>query len=57
MKGRVVGYFALAERKFIRASATVASSTRAHALAKENIWVTSILDAVTTYRVKFLEHP
>ena len=57
MKGRVVGYFAVAERKFIRASATVASSTRANALAKENIWVTSILDAVTTYRVKFLESP
>jgi hypothetical protein len=57
LKGRVVGYFALAERKFIRASAAVASSTRANALAKENIWVTSILDAVTTYRVKFLESP
>ena len=57
LKGRVVGYFALAERKFIRASATVASSTRANALAKENVWVTSNLDAVTTYRVKFLESP
>jgi len=57
LKGRVVGYFALPERKFIRASAAVASSTRANALAKENLWVTSILDAVTTYRVTFLESP
>lgn len=56
-KGRVVGFFALAERKFIRASATVAGSTRAHALARENIWVTSMLDAVSTYRVRFLESP
>jgi hypothetical protein len=57
LRGRVVGYFATAERKFIRASAAVASSTRANALAKENIWSTSVMDAVTHYRVKLLEGP
>lgn len=57
LRGRVVGFFALAERKFIRASAAVASSTRVNALAKENVWSTSVMDAVTRYRVKFLESP
>jgi len=57
LRGRVVSYFAVAERKFIRASAAVGSSTRANALAKENIWSTTLMDAVTQYRVKFLESP
>lgn len=57
LRGRVVSFFALAERKFIRASASVASSTRANALAKENLWSTSLMDAVTRYRVKLLEGP
>ncbi|HLY74242.1 MAG TPA: hypothetical protein VKU80_09000 [Planctomycetota bacterium] len=57
LRGRVVGYFALGERKFIRASAAVASSTRANALAKENIWSTSVMDAVTRYRIRLLESP
>jgi hypothetical protein len=57
LRGRVVGYFCIAERKFVRASAAVASSTRANALAKENIWSTTLMDAVTQYRVKFLESP
>jgi hypothetical protein len=57
LRGRVVSYFALAERKFLRASAAVSSSSRVNALAKENIWSTSLMDAVTQYRVKFLENP
>jgi hypothetical protein len=57
LRGRVVGYFAMAERRFVRASASVASSTRANALAKEGIWTTSLMDAVTHYRVKYLETP
>jgi len=55
LRGRVIGYFALAERKFIRASAAVATSSRGNALSKEGVWITSSLDAVTTYRVKLLD--
>jgi len=57
LRGRVVGYFAMAERKFIRASAGVATSSRTNALSKEGVWITSWLDAVTAYRVKFIETP
>jgi hypothetical protein len=57
LRGRVLGYFALAERKFIRASAAVATSSRGNALAKEGVWITSSLDAVSTYRVRLLESP
>ncbi|HVR86747.1 MAG TPA: hypothetical protein VMU54_20660, partial [Planctomycetota bacterium] len=57
LRGRVVSYFALAERKFIRASAAVGSSSRVNALAKENIWSSSVMDASTQYRVRFLESP
>lgn len=57
LRGRVVSFFCPAERKFIRCSAGVASSTRANALAKENIWSTSLMDAVTHYRAKLLESP
>jgi hypothetical protein len=57
IRGRIVSFFAPAERKFVRASAAVASSTRANALAKENIWSTSLMDAVTHYRVKLIEGP
>ena len=45
----------MAERKFIRASAAVSNSSRGNALSKEGIWITSSLDAVTTFRVKLLE--
>lgn len=55
LRGRVVSYFALVERKFVRASAAVASSTRVNALSKENVWSTSVMDAVTQYRAKLLE--
>jgi hypothetical protein len=55
LRGRVIGYFATAERKFVRASAAVATSSRGNALSKENVWITSSLDAVTTYRVRLLE--
>jgi hypothetical protein len=55
VRGRVIGYFALAERKFIRASAAVATSSRGNALSKENVWITSSLDAVTRYRVRLLD--
>jgi hypothetical protein len=65
LRGRVVGFFALAEHKFVRASAAVASSTRANALGKEklkdnvakDVWSTSLMDAVTHYRVTLLEGP
>ena len=55
LRGRVIGYFALAERKFIRASAAVATSSRGNALSKEGVWITSSLDAVTTYRARLLD--
>jgi hypothetical protein len=55
LRGRVIGYFAVAERKFVRASAAVATSSRGNALSKEGVWITSSLDAVTTYRVRLLE--
>jgi len=55
LRGRVIGYFALAERKFVRASAAVATSSRGAALSKENVWIASSLDAVTRYRVRLLE--
>ena len=55
LRGRVVGYFALAERKFVRASAAVATSSRGNALSKENVWITSSLDAVTRYRIRLLD--
>jgi len=57
LRGRVLGYFALEERKFIRASAAVSTSSRGNALTKEGVWITSSLDAVTTYRVTFLDSP
>jgi len=55
LRGRVIGYFALAERKFIRASAAVATSSRGNAQNKEGVWITSSLDAVTRYRVRLLD--
>jgi hypothetical protein len=55
LRGRVIGYFALAERKFVRASAAVATSSRGNALTKENVWITSSLDAITNFRVRVLE--
>ena len=55
LRGRVIGYFALAERKFVRASAAVATSSRGEALSKENVWITSSLDAITRYRVRLLD--
>ena len=55
LRGRVIGYFALAERKFVRASAAVATSSRGNALSKEGVWITSSLDAVTRYRVRLLD--
>jgi len=57
IRGRVIGYFAMAERKFVRASAVVANSSRGNALSKEGIWITSSLDAVTTFRVRLLDGP
>jgi hypothetical protein len=57
LRGRVLSFFALAERKFIRASAAVSTSSRGHVLNKDGIWITSSLDAVTAYRVSFLEPP
>ncbi|RPH48780.1 MAG: hypothetical protein EHM91_03870 [Planctomycetota bacterium] len=55
LRGRVIGYFALAERKFVRASAAVATSSRGNALSKEGVWITSSLDAVTSYRARLLD--
>ena len=55
LRGRVIGYFALAERKFVRASAAVATSSRGNALSKEGVWISSSLDAVTRYRVRLLD--
>jgi len=57
LRGRVLSFFALAERKFIRASAAVSTSSRGNALNKDGIWISSSLDAVTSYRVSFLEPP
>jgi hypothetical protein len=57
LRGRVLSFFALAERKFVRASAAVSTSSRGNALNKDGIWISSSLDAVTTYRVTFLEPP
>ena len=57
LRGRVLSFFALAERKFIRASAAVSTSSRGNVRNKDGIWITSSLDAVTTYRVSFLEPP
>ena len=57
LRGRVLSFFALAERKFIRASAVVSTSSRGNVLNKDGIWITSSLDAVTAYRVSFLEPP
>jgi len=57
LRGRVLSFFALAERKFIRASAAVSTSSRGNVLNKGGVWITSSLDAVTTYRVTFLEPP
>jgi hypothetical protein len=57
MRGRVIGYFAVAERKFIRSSVGVAASSRGNARTPDGPWITSSLDALTSYRVKFLEPP
>lgn len=55
LRGRVISYFALAERKFVRASAAVATSSRGNALSAQDVWITTLLDAVTRYRVRLLE--
>lgn len=57
IRGRVLSYFAPAERKFIRASAAVANSSRGNTPSKEGVWITSSLDALTGFRVRFLESP
>lgn len=54
LRGRVVGYFALAEGRFIRASATVATSSRGNAKSKEGVWISSSLDAVSSFRVRLI---
>jgi hypothetical protein len=54
LRGRVIGYFAVQERKFVRASVAAATSSRGNALSKEGVWITSSLDAITTYRVRLL---
>jgi hypothetical protein len=57
LRGRVVGYFAVAEQRFIRISAAIAASSRANAKNERGVWITSSLDAVTTCRLKLLEGP
>lgn len=57
LRGRVVGYFAVAERKFIRTSAVLATSSRANVLAEKGFWVTNSIDSVTSSRVRYLEPP
>jgi hypothetical protein len=57
LRGRVLGYFAVAERKFIRASAVLATSSRANVLADKGFWVTNSIDSVTASRIRFLEPP
>ena len=55
LRGRVIGYFAIAERRFIRSSAAVATSSRGNALSNGGLWLTSSLDAVTRFRVRYIE--
>jgi hypothetical protein len=57
LRGRVIGYFALAERKFIRASAALATSSRGNVLSDKNLWISNSSDSVSTSRVRFLEPP
>lgn len=57
LRGRVVGYFAVAERKFIRSSAVLATSSRANVLTDKGVWVRNSIDSVTSSRVRFLEPP
>jgi hypothetical protein len=57
LRGRVVGYFAVSEQRFIRVSAAIAASRRANAKNERGVWITSSLDAITTCRLKILEGP
>lgn len=56
-RGRTVAWFALAERRFIRATSTVLTSTRTKARDKEGAWVVSKVDSSSTLRIKLVESP
>jgi len=56
-RGRTVAWFALAERRFVRASSTVVTSTRTKARGPEGAWVVSKVDSRTAIRIKLVENP
>jgi hypothetical protein len=57
MRGRTIAYFALDERRFVRASSRVATSTRTKMQDRDGGWVVSKTDSVTSLRLKLLENP
>jgi hypothetical protein len=56
-RGRTIAYFALAERRFVRASTAVVTSSRLKALDKDGSWAVALGDSVTRIRVSLLENP
>ncbi len=56
-RGRTVAWFAPRERRFARASAVVASSTRTMAQDKDGTWIVTLVDSSTLLRAKLLDGP
>lgn len=56
-RGRTIAWFALAERRFVRASSSVAQSTRTKARDKDGAWIVSKGDSISAIRAKLVENP
>jgi hypothetical protein len=56
-RGRTVAWFAPRERRFVRASSVIATSTRTRAQDKVGAWIVTLVDSSTLLRAKLLETP
>lgn len=52
LRGRSVAYFALRERRFVRAEMSIAQAVRSQALAENGAWVTRSTDLETVLRLR-----
>jgi len=57
MRGRTIAWFALHERRFVRASSVIATSTRSKTKDQDGAWIVSKTDSSTILRLKLLENP
>jgi hypothetical protein len=56
-RGRTVAWFAPRERRFVRASTLVATSTRTRARDQDGAWIVTLVDSSTLLRAKLLDTP